>query len=221
MSAKAKTRKIMAQGVGESKLHSDPHAPSVYAALAGLHVGCMPIEELPEEMVARLCYQHTDEAIAERNAGKVDSAARVTSDPLDKSIQQRRDFRTHETQPWEAPDPMKDLADHHTPPGMKAKFLSPAKCDREGTRGFQVVKDKLGNLVKLGRMMLGIMPIEKSKARGEFYRAKGAERLQRIEHQNEELQRAVRAGDSRPFALAGESLDAGDGLHSSREEEFD
>jgi hypothetical protein len=145
----------------------------------------------------------------------------VTADRFEKSVEQRRDFRARETQPWEAPDPMKELAEKHTPPGMKPKFLNPAKCDREGTRGFEVVKDALGNVVKLGRMMLGIMPIEKSKARGEFYRRKGAERLQRIDEQNQELQRAVRAGDSRPFALAGASLDAGEGLHSNREEEID
>lgn len=214
-------RKTMVQGVGASKLNRDPAGPSVYEALAGLHVGGVPIETLPENMVARLSYQHTDEAIAKRNIGKVDSAARVTAGPLEKNIAHRRDFRREQKEPWEAPDPMKDIAEKYIDPGMSAKFLSPAKVAREGTRGYEVVKDDHGDPVKLGQMVLGVMPKDRSQARRKYYQDRGKQRLQKINQQADELQRAVRDGDSRPFALAGDSLEPGDGLHSDREEDFD
>jgi hypothetical protein len=219
----AKGTKIMAQGVGPSKLNRDATACyDPFAALCGLHFGGKPVEAMPEADVARLAYQHSDEAIAARNAGKVDSAARVTAGPFEKSVAARRDFRQAQKEPWEAPNPMGEIADAHTPPGMTPKFLSPAKLDREGPRGYEIVKNAAGDLVRLGRMVLGIMPKERSKLRADHYRGLGNARLKRIEQENEEQQRALRDGNPRPFALAGgASLDPGDGLYSDRGEEID
>jgi hypothetical protein len=196
----AKTR--MVQGTGESKLNRDPDAPSIYAALKGRHVGGVPIEELPEILVAKLSIQHTDEDIAERNAGRAEpsgiqvghSGARapMTAREFGRSVEERRDFRQDATTDiFEAPDPMKEIIEKHVPLGMSAKFLSPGKIEQEGLRGFEVVKDSKGDPVKLGRMVLGVMPKPKAKARNTFYRNKGTATLAKIEEDFRERQREL------------------------------
>ena len=195
------TKKIMSRGVGPSKLHRDPHAPDPYQHLRGLHVGGVLIEKLPEEMVSRLSYDHTDEAIEQRNAGKPGSVARVraaggdrapvTATEFERQLDERREFRSEGPEPWEAPDLMKDLAERHVPPGFVPKFLSPMQCDKRGMRGWQAVRDKTGELVKIGRMFLGMMPEAKARARNEHYHKKSAERLAAIETQHQEHQRQL------------------------------
>jgi len=195
-------KKIMIQGVGPSKLNRDPKAPSPYEALKGLHVAGVKIEDLPENLVVKLSYQHTDESIAERNEGKAESVgrvtsaarARVTASEFGRSVEERRDFRRDAETPqevYEAPDPMKEIVEAHVAPGMRAKFLSPGRVDRDGTRGYELVKNIKGELVRLGRMMLGVMPETKAKARSEFYRKKGSERLTAITEEHEERQREL------------------------------
>jgi hypothetical protein len=196
-----KTKKIMSRGVGPSKVHRDPQAGDPYAHLRGLHIGGVPIADISEDLVARLSYDHTDEAIAERNAGKAESAvhvrsaagdrAPVTAGDFDRSVEERRDFRQNQLEPWEAPDPMKELTEKHVPPGMAAKFLSPAQCDKRGLRGYELVKDSEGQPVKVGRMMLGQMPEPKARARREHYRKVGAARLAAIEEEHAERQRRL------------------------------
>lgn len=173
-------KKPMSRGVGESKRFRAADAPSVYERLAGRHVGGIPIEDLDEELVARLSIQHTDEDIAARNAGKVDTGVRVTAGPLEKAIEHRRDFRRENNEPWEAPDPMKELIDAHVAPGMRAKFLSPTTSARQGTRGYEVIKDK-GEPVKLGELMLAQIPAEKAEARQRAIRQRGQARMDEIE----------------------------------------
>jgi hypothetical protein len=194
-------KKIMTQGVGPSKLNRDPKAPSCYEALKGCHVAGVPIEELPESLVVKLAYQHTDEGIhawkaaMERGDGSDRPANRapVTASEFGRSIEERRDFRRdagpHEI--FEAPDPMKELVEQHVEPGMRGKFLSPGRVDRDGTRGFEIVKDLKGEPVKMGRMVLGQMPEAKARARATFYQKKGSERLSAIEQEHKERQREL------------------------------
>lgn len=196
-------KKIMVQGHGPSKVNRDPAARSAYEALKGLHVGGKPVEELPEEMVIRLCYEHTDEAIAKRNQGKepygstrvqslAGDRAPVTATDFDRQVLERRDFReTENLQTWEAPDPMKELAEQYVAPGMVPKFLSPSQIDRRGTRGFDLVKDLSGRLVQVGRMILGQMPESKARARREHFRKQGGERLAAVETNFKEQQRQL------------------------------
>ena len=196
-----KAKKIMSRGVGPSKLHRDPNAPDPYLHLRGLHVGGVQIEQLPEEMVARLSYAHTDEAIEQRNAGKADTAvhvrgaagdrAPVTGADFDRHLEERRDFREDGSELWEAPDLMKELAEKYVAPGMAPKFLSPMQIDKRGLRGYEIVKDSTGQPVKVGRMMLGQMPEAKARARKEHFRKKGSERLAAIEQENTERQREL------------------------------
>jgi len=197
----AATKKIMSRGVGPSKLHRDPHAPDPYGHLRGLHVGGVKIETLPEEMVARLSFDHTDEAIEQRNAGKSETAghvhavggdrARVTGGDFDRQVEERRDFCQGGVEPWEAPDPMKELAEQHVAPGMAPKFLSPIQIDKRGLRGHEIVKDSSGQPIKVGRMMLGQMPEPKARARREHYRKLGDARLAAISAENQERQREL------------------------------
>jgi len=199
--------KIMSRGggVGESKVFNAPDAPSAYEALAGRHVGGKPIEELPEEVVALLTVQHTDEDIAERNREKAESAARVTSSvrarstgsDFEKSVAERGDFRRNATvkEFYECPDPGKEIEERFCPPGFKGAFLSPLKIEREGARGYEIVKQPNGEPVKMGRMPFGIQPIEKVQARKEFYRRKGGDQLSRIEQEHMERQREISGDD--------------------------
>ena len=193
------SKKIMVQGHGPSKLNRDSKAPSCYEALKGLHVAGVPIEELPEILVVKLAYQHTDEGIHEwkasfeRGEDRPAKRAAVTATEFGRSIDERRDFR-NEAGPreiFEAPDPMKELVEQHVQPGMRGKFLSPGRVDRDGTRGFEVVKDSKGEPVRMGRMVLGQMPEAKARARATFYQKKGSERLSAIEQEHQERQREL------------------------------
>jgi len=197
----AKTKRIMSRGVGASRVHRDPHAPDPYRHLRGLHVGGVKIETMPEDQVARLSYDHTDEAIEQRNRGKAETAAHVrgtggdrapvTAVDFERSVEQRRDFKEHGLEPWEAPDPMKQLAERHVAPGMAPKFLSPSQIDKRGLRGYEIVKDSDGQPVRVGRMLLGQMPEAKARARREHLRKAGSERLTAIEEEHQERQREL------------------------------
>jgi hypothetical protein len=195
------SKKIMVQGHGPSKVNRDPKAPSCYEALKGCHVAGVRIEELPENLVAKLAYQHTDEGIHEWKAAmergdgldRPPKRAAVTATEFGRSIEERRDFRQDagRREIFEAPDPMKELVEEHIEPGMRAKFLSPGRVERDGTRGFEVVKDSKGDPVKMGRMVLGQMPEAKARARATFYQKKGSERLSAIEQEHKERQREL------------------------------
>jgi hypothetical protein len=197
------SKKIMVQGHGPSKVNRDPAARSAYEALKGLHVGGKAIEDLPEDMVIRLCYEHTDEAIAKRNQGKepygstrvqnlAGDCAPVTATDFDRQVEERRDFRGDENlETWEAPDPMKELAEKHVSKGMVPKFLSPSQIDRRGTRGYEIVKDSKGQPVKVGQMVLGQIPETKARARNEHFRKQGGERLAAVETNFKEQQRQL------------------------------
>jgi hypothetical protein len=86
---------------------------------------------------------------------------------------------------------MRELADRHVGPGMSPKFLSPSKCTREGTRGFEVVRDERGEPVKLGNMILGQMPVEMKEQRSRHYRELGADAQKQNQQQFQEQQAKV------------------------------
>lgn len=174
VSVSMRTRREDDSPLPGSRNFGDPDAPEFPPFLIGKHVGGVRCEDLPAEVWGLLSVQHTDEDIAERNAGKQESAARVTRSELDGAIQERRDFRESEMEPWQAPDPMRALADAHVRPGFRAKFLSEQKLNKEGNygRGWEVVLDEKGKPVKLGTLVLGQMPVGKAEQRNAHYRAK-------------------------------------------------
>jgi hypothetical protein len=141
--------------------------------LEGTHVGGTAIEDIDPAMRQRLFFQQTDEGVEEANAGKVESSARVTKDPLAKALEQKRDFGMHGNEPWLAPDPMRALAEGNVPAGMRPRFLSETRLNKEGnfSRGFEVVL-RNGEPVKLGTLVLAIMPEELAEKRNRHYQDK-------------------------------------------------
>lgn len=150
------------------------------------HINGVKIADLNLEphVVQALDYWATDEGIAERNArpGLRDSGSTVGRDGFDKSLEQRRDdVLDRDMELYSARDPLKEVADKYAVPGMKPKFLSGNKIKEGGGTGdYQVVKDAAGDPVKVRRMVLGHIPVEKAEARNRFYRNRGNQLLKQI-----------------------------------------
>ena len=182
-------RRIMAQGVGESKPFTAPEGTYPESGTLDCHVGGVLVRDLPSDMQGKILYQQTDEGIAEHNQGRSEVHVRVTSDPLDKAIQQRKDDQlVRGMEPWEARDPLGEVADAHVGPGMRAKFLSERRNQEAGTRGFEIVKDEHGDPVKVGTLVLGQMPEERAEARNRFFREKSRTAVAQVEQQFHETQ---------------------------------
>lgn len=149
-----------------------------------LHVGGVAIRDLPLDMQGRILYQQTDEGIAENNAGKVDSAARVTKDGFTKTLEHRKDAVRDEGMSLdEAPNPMKELMEEHLKPGMKGRFLSPRVLDRRGRRGWEPVLDASGQQVKVRDMILAQKPAEVAAADAKKVREHGNRLLGQVQEQ--------------------------------------
>jgi hypothetical protein len=188
-------KRPVAQGVGESKRFIAGGTRDPFEHIRGLHMGGQPVEKVvPIKNAHLITYAHTDEGIAERSAGKAETAAhvrsvsgdraRVTATDRDAMLAERYDFRKNELQPWEAPDPMKELVEAHIAKGMRAKFLSPRRMAKDGTRGFDIVKTGNGDPVKLGEMILGQMPEDRAEARNAHYRDKDRARRSDMKRRN-------------------------------------
>lgn len=165
-------------------------------------------QRLPDGSAHLVPFENTDEGIAERRR-RPHASARVTSDPLDKAIQERREFRTTELEPWEARDPMKELAAAHVGPGMRPAFLSPNVIANQGMRGYQAVMAE-GEPVKLGNMILCEMPEARAQKRQRHYQDVGRNKLADMQGKFEEEQEQIMrtAGRSRS-ARRGEDADIG------------
>jgi hypothetical protein len=171
------SRKIMSTGVGPSKqfgVGRDEELPAQH--VGGRPVGGGQLDHL-------LGSTYTDEGVAEK-AARPKARSSVVRDEFEKRIDARRDFKLTEAEPWMAPDPMGEMAAAHCPPGHKPRFLSSAKVQREGLRGWKPVIGENGDPVRLGNMTLASMPIEKAEARNAFYRGKDAEKISTI-YQNQ------------------------------------
>ncbi len=192
--AEARQRKIQerqerqeAAGIPDSRPPIAPEGTFPESSILDCHVGGVLVGDLPCEVQGRILYQQTDEGIEEFNAGKVESAARVTQDQYSKTLEHRRDaVKDQGMEPWQAPDPLKEVADAHTPEGMKAKFLSPARVAKDGTRGYEVVKDGRGDPVRVRDMVLGVMPESKVEQRNAFYRSKANQAISEIQKRHRE-----------------------------------
>lgn len=204
-------KKPIAAGVGESKRFN---APAAFEPVRELHVGGVPLSELGEA-AALIPYDNTDEGIAEK-LQKPQAVASVVRDELDGRILERRDARASDMEPWAVPDPMKELAERYVRPGMRPKFLSPSKVQREGTRGFEVVKDERSEPVKLGNMLLAQMPEEKAIARTRHYQQLGLSKQAEMKNEfTEQQERLLRDAGMRPGLLRDRGPD-GEGLRSVR-----
>lgn len=196
-------------GIPDSRPHIDPETAEQESPLLDLHMGGVLIREMAPVMgpqwLAAINYHQTDEAIAERNQGKVESAARVTSSgEFDKKLAQWGDSFETSMQPWEQPNPMKLLEKRHLTQGFRGRWLSMNTVDKRarGLRGWRPVRDpETGEVVKLGTLFLGEMPEELAEKRNAKNRAAGAIALQRQQEERaEEHARAVRGGQDGGFA---------------------
>jgi hypothetical protein len=61
--------------------------------------------------------------------------------------------------------PMEEAVQMYGTPGMRAKFLSERCIGVLGMRGYQIVKDKKGDPVKVGTLIMGEIPIRMAEAR--------------------------------------------------------
>lgn len=181
------------------------------------HVNGVPI---PPELAHAIPYDNTDEGLAEIREKRTHAMTEFLADPVDKQVSARRDFLHDNDEPWMAPDPLKEVADAHVQRGMRPKFLSPSKVDREGTRGWKPVAGKNGDPIRLGNLILAEMPEEKARARNRHYEGLGQTKLAEIQAEHEQEQaRLVSDGGIRRSSAAKrlsdpDNLDSG--LHQQR-----
>lgn len=126
-----------------------------------------PVHMLPNPTA--ITWGMTDQAMAERMR-KLEAqggpAAVITTDSFDKRNEARVDHvidrgGTIET----APNERKALADKFVKPGFQPRFLGGDRLRKNGTRGYEVVKDEDGNPVRYGEEVLAQIPIQKFKSR--------------------------------------------------------
>lgn len=180
-----------AAGIPDSRPFVAPEGealPSGNSRLLELHIGGIQIRDmnLPPQSLAAMNYEMTDEGIEEKeNRPMAREASGVTlgeKDDFTKALDQRRhEVKERDFPDYEARDPLKEVADKHAVPGMKAKFLSDKKVKHDGSTGdYEVVKNKDGDPVKVRGMLLGHTPVERAEARNRHYRRVGNEQLKQI-----------------------------------------
>lgn len=202
MKSKATGKKPQTSGIGDSKLFIAPETAQASSYLENLHIDGKRIgDHFTEQQISMLRFEFTDEGIAERNAGKVDCAARVTSDDFDKALEHRGDKLEAGMEPWQAPDPLRELAAEHVPPGMKPKFLSKRVMDTVGKRGYQIVVGENGDPVHCGNMVLGMIPEHKARQRKAHFEQESRDAIRESqEGQREEQARAARDSGEAKYA---------------------
>lgn len=190
---------------------------------SGLTVGGVAIEELAGGHL--IPYGNTDQGIEERMSRPHATAHVTRSEPpkpvvkggsFDKNREARAASRLG-MEMFDAPDPLKELAEAHVKPGFRAKFLSPAKVARQGTRGFEVIKVD-GEPITLGAMVLAQIPEERAIARNQTFQEQGAAKLRaaKEEHQEQINQLERDAGVRRPGAGRAGRPDPAGGLQETR-----
>lgn len=201
MKSKATGKKATSQGVGESKVFAAEDAPQS-SYLEDLHIDGKRIgDHFTPEQIVMLRYEFTDEGIAERNEGRAEAAARVVSGEFDKALEHRGDMLEAGMEPWQAPDPLRELADVHVPPGMKPKFLSKRVMDKVGKRGYEIVKVN-GEPVSCGNMILGMMPEYKARQRNAHYAQESRDAIKESqERAREEQARSARDSKEQPYVV--------------------
>ena len=158
-------------GFGDSRVFAEPQEPQ--RDWSRLTVNGKPIPEHLWNGV--MPYSLTDQAIEEREQEREfePSGIELGKTPELKHIEAFGDGIKAGMQPWETPDPMRELVDKYGSKGDRHRFLSPAKVEREGLRGWEpvmVTENGVKTQVKLGNMFLGRMPKERAAARDRHMR---------------------------------------------------
>lgn len=66
-------------------------------------------------------------------------------------------------------NPMRAAVERYSRPGMAVKFLSDRCMDVLGLRGYEIVKDKAGDPVRIGTLFMGEIPTEWAERRRQHY----------------------------------------------------
>jgi|GEM_PF-2422276 len=140
-------------------------------------------EPISEAIANMLPFEHTDQGIGRRLARKAARGMAHTEtvrDEADKKIVEKfRDARlerrvlsademkavegnsgSKELLDFADPDPLRTCARANVPPGMAYRFLDDRTCKDQGLRGYEILKDKNGNEVRVGTLRLGVIPQE-------------------------------------------------------------
>lgn len=125
--------------------------------------------------------RYSEDGIKRRNAnlrkrGRLadpGTTVKIVRDEFDGAIQARMDAADGKIEPWLSPDPLKDAVARVPNPNMRRRLLSARVIKRRGMRGWEPVKDKKGDLVKVGDMFLGEMPMERAVKRNAHYQEQG------------------------------------------------
>jgi hypothetical protein len=177
-----------AAGIPDSKPFAAPHAePTGEDRMLASHINGVLIGELnlPPNVLLALDWNATDEGIAAHNARPMmrpPSGIVMGNGNFEKALEQRRDDVKEKDIPlYEARDPLKEVADRHAVPGMRAKFLSAFKVkDSGGTGDYEVVKKENGDPVMVKGMVLAHIPEAAAKARQRHFQERGNQLLKQI-----------------------------------------
>lgn len=189
-------QKQEAAGIPDSKpFISDEPAETGETRILACHIEGVLVSDLKldPQIIAALDYWATDEGIAERNANpnvRPPSGVSLGRDEFSKSLEQRRDeVRERDFPTYQARDPLKEVADRYTAPGMRPKFLSANRAKEGGTGDYEIVKypavhPHAGEPVKVKGMVLGQMPQDLAKSRNRHFLKRGNQLLEQIEQQH-------------------------------------
>ena len=91
--------------------------------------------------------------------------------------------------------PMEEAVERYGQPGMATKFLSERCIGVLGLRGYELVKDEKGNVVKVGTLMMGQIPERMANARRDHWARESDDAVREAVEQFEDAAaRAIRDG---------------------------
>jgi hypothetical protein len=154
-------------------------------------------QPIPRKLWGQMLYAMTDQAAAERAAKRTTEPAMVTvlADASDKRLERYIDGAKNDIDPWDNPDPMKELADRVVAPDEAPRFLSPNVIKNSGLRGWEpklVDKNGIKEPVSVNGMVLATMPKERKKSRDRHFAAKAdAAMVKASDAEREETEKAI------------------------------
>jgi hypothetical protein len=138
-------------------------------------------EPIPPHLAHLIAYELTDQGIAAESAkrkahGVATPGLSVAADDWDKRVKQFEDDAHTGSEPWEQPDPVQAAISRSADPKGKAfHLLSGATVEKEGMRGYQPERDRNGELIKVGNMVLASMDERRAAKREAYFRAQALE----------------------------------------------
>jgi len=130
---------------------------------------------IPDHLKHLINYAITDQGIADEAAnrkerGTATPGISVVTSEWDKRLQAFADDKSVGNEPWQNSDPVEAAKSLVPDAGGKAFHLfSEAVYNHSGARGFVPERDRSGNLIKVGNMVLASMPTDKAAQREQHY----------------------------------------------------